>query len=259
MIENSKEKEHIFTGKAEHYRNGRPGYAQELLNEIERRIGSTEKGENIRIADIGSGTGKFSGQLLKRGYEVYAIEPNEDMRSEAEKMFMGDGCFHSVKGSASNTGVKSGFIDAVTCAQSFHWFAEESFQRECKRILKKGGMVFLIWNMRDPNTSISKDLYDLFTTYCSNFQGFSSGLKEDDDRIIRFFANKYEKKRWKNPILFTEEQFMARNLSSSYALEQGEERYDEFVIDLRNIFTKYEQNGILHMPNDTVAYIGRLI
>lgn len=35
-------------------------------------------------------------------------------------------------------------VDFVTTAQAFHWFDGALFRRECKRILKKNGLVFLI-------------------------------------------------------------------------------------------------------------------
>ena len=37
------------------------------------------------VADIGSGTGILTRELLKSGYEVWAVEPNEAMRTAAEQ------------------------------------------------------------------------------------------------------------------------------------------------------------------------------
>ena len=249
-------KEQLFRGRAKDYVAGRPGYAEGVLDEMGRRLGLTEKGDGKRIADVGSGTGKFSGQLLMRGYEVYGIEPNEEMRREAEALFQGERRFHSVEGNAEHTGMKSGWFDAVTCAQAFHWFDGDAFQRECRRILNREGMIFLIWNMRDMDAELNRDLYRLFQTHCPDFHGFSAGISEDDERIVRFFGGRYEKMRWNHPIAFTEDQFMARNRSSSYAKKEGEEGFSAFLQDLRRVFRTYETDGRVWMPNETVMYAG---
>lgn len=70
-----------FTGKARAYAQGRPDYPASvvgLLTQESRR-------ENPRLADIGSGTGILSRAMLERGWTVYGVEPNDDMRKEAEK------------------------------------------------------------------------------------------------------------------------------------------------------------------------------
>jgi SAM-dependent methyltransferase len=40
-------------------------------------------------------------------------------------------------------------VDAVVCAQSFHWFASRAALDEIHRVLKPGGRLGLVWNLRD--------------------------------------------------------------------------------------------------------------
>ena len=40
-------------------------------------------------------------------------------------------------------------MDAVVCAQSFHWFATSEALQEIHRVLKPGGSLGLVWNVRD--------------------------------------------------------------------------------------------------------------
>ena len=47
--------------------------------------------------DIGSGTGILSRAMLEHGWTVYGVEPNDDMRREAEKVLKGFHRFHSVR------------------------------------------------------------------------------------------------------------------------------------------------------------------
>ena len=44
------------------------------------------------VADIGSGTGLFAGLLLQSGCQVFAVEPNDEMRHAAEQL--GDSALH---------------------------------------------------------------------------------------------------------------------------------------------------------------------
>ena len=71
-----------FDGKGEIYAKARPSYATELFDHIKSRFPISE---GSIFADIGSGTGIFSEQLLNCGYRVYAVEPNTDMRQIAEE------------------------------------------------------------------------------------------------------------------------------------------------------------------------------
>ena len=74
------------------------------------------------IADIGSGTGILTQQLIHECSKVYAIEPNSDMRRVAEKRLRNEPGFISINGTAENTTLENESIDYITAAQSFHWF-----------------------------------------------------------------------------------------------------------------------------------------
>ena len=73
------------------------------------------------MADIGSGTGILSRVMLEHGWTVYGVEPNDDMRREAEKVLKGFHRFHSVPGTAEHTLLPGASVDLVTAAQAFHW------------------------------------------------------------------------------------------------------------------------------------------
>lgn len=126
-----------FTGKARAYAQGRPDYPASVVGLLTRE----SRRENPRLADMGSGTGILSRAMLERGWTVYGVEPNDDMRKEAEKRLSAFPRFHSVAGTAERTGLPGASVDLVTAAQSFHWFDAAAFKRECRRILSGGGKV----------------------------------------------------------------------------------------------------------------------
>lgn len=97
-----------FDGRASDYAHSRPQYATALLDHLyDNEILSPAS----TVADIGSGTGKFSRQLLDRQSEVYCVEPNADMRSVAKATLYGYPRFHSIAGEATHTTLASGSVD----------------------------------------------------------------------------------------------------------------------------------------------------
>lgn len=75
-----------FTGKGAVYAAARPRYAEGLLE----YLASKERLEpGALVADVGSGTGIFSEQLLDAGLRVIGVEPNADMRAQAEHALCG--------------------------------------------------------------------------------------------------------------------------------------------------------------------------
>ena len=105
-----------FNGRQQDYQAARPSYAQELLDWLGELYVPPER---YTAADIGSGTGKLSAQLLAAGFRVCGVEPNPDMRGAAEALLGGDPRFSSVNGADRDTGLPDQSVDLVTAAQAF--------------------------------------------------------------------------------------------------------------------------------------------
>lgn len=241
-----------FNGKASYYTAGRPAYSEKLI-ECLYSNGFSEKSV---IADIGSGTGIFARQLLANGSTVYCVEPNSDMRSAAEAGLSSFDKFFSVNGTASDTTLEDNSIDFITCAQAFHWFNVEEFRAECKRILRPNGKVILIWNTRDMEAPVNRECAAVCQKYCPAFQGFNGGINNNEERIIQFFGGDFEIKAFENNLEYDEDKFINRMLSSSYALSSADSQYQKYIDELKSVFKQNSTNGILTLPNATVAYIG---
>lgn len=245
----------IFNALAQNYTIGRPMYADSLIDCLYTDYGFSDKSV---IADIGSGTGKFSRQLLDRGSQVYCVEPNDDMRLVAERELKSYSNFHSVKGTSDNTCLNDNSVDFITVAQAFHWFDVNTFKKECKRILKPDGRIVLIWNTRDISADINQKCADIYKKYCAKFRGFNGGIARDDERIKNFFDKGYELKELENPLYYDKEKFINRCLSSSYSLKPNDAGYNEYLLLFEELFDKYSANGNLCVPNKSIAYIGEI-
>lgn len=241
-----------FTGRQVEYAAGRPSYAISFLAWLRELYAPPE---HFTAADIGSGTGKLTVQLLESGFTVYGVEPNADMRRTAETLLNDRMHFISVDDSAASSGLADQSVDFVTAAQAFHWFDGPAFARECRRILRPEGQVFLIWNTRT-DAPLTQALARVFREYCPDFRGFSGGIAEDDEAIRAFFNNRYEKQRFSNPLTFDRAHFLQRCFSASYSLRDGDGDYPAYRQALTNLFDTFAVGGQLFQPNETLVYTG---
>jgi 16S rRNA A1518/A1519 N6-dimethyltransferase RsmA/KsgA/DIM1 with predicted DNA glycosylase/AP lyase activity len=105
-----------FSGKADLYTKSRPSYPNEYIDYL---LSVNSLNETSRVADMGSGTGILTRQLLERGISVIAVEPNDDMRTKAEQDLQKFDQFISMKGSAEETSLPDKRIDLVIAALGF--------------------------------------------------------------------------------------------------------------------------------------------
>jgi SAM-dependent methyltransferase len=129
-------------GTAAAYDRGRPEYPAEALAWLAERLGL---GPGRRVLDAGAGTGKLSRGLAATGAEVIALEPLAAMR-ERLAGFPG---VRPLDGTAEAIPLPGASVDAVACAQAFHWFREAEALAEFRRVLVPGGRLALLWNTRD--------------------------------------------------------------------------------------------------------------
>ena len=73
---------HAFSTKAEKYARYRWSYVPEAVEAFCRAAGL---GAHSSAADLGAGTGILTRQLAGRVGRVYGVEPNPEMRREAQK------------------------------------------------------------------------------------------------------------------------------------------------------------------------------
>jgi len=252
-----------FTGKATVYDKARPGYAPAALDFVLKSITPPDfcaakarksrcgdipphgGGQGLVIADIGAGTGKFSSMLAARGCDVITVEPNADMRSKLPALEN----LHVVDGTAENTGLPDQCVDAVTCAQAFHWFDGEKFKLECQRILKPGGRVFVVYNNPPKNTPT---LHNELNWHPHKYD--PARWERNNETMLAFFGGQMRREAFDNPVYFDREHHEAYMLSHSDSPRPGDEIYDRFVESIHEIFDRCNADGKMLLPQETVVY-----
>jgi len=144
-----------FGEQADAYERGRPGYPPAAVEWLARRLGL---GDETTVVDLAAGTGKLTRQLVALGAHVVAVEPSEGMRAVLARVVPDA---EAVDGRAEAIPLPDGAADAVTVGQAFHWFANADALAEIARVLRRGGGLGLLWNVRDPDDPLGQALRDL--------------------------------------------------------------------------------------------------
>jgi len=98
------------------------------------------------VLDLAAGTGKLSRSLLAAGVRPIAVEPSQDMLG---RLRSGLPEVRALVGSAEDIPLPDDSVDAVMVGQAFHWFDKDRAFPEIARVLRPGGVLGLLWNVRD--------------------------------------------------------------------------------------------------------------
>ena len=124
------------------YERTRPGYPDEAV----RWMAGHATGGPGTVLELGAGTGKLTSALLGQGHQVVATDPSRPMLTRLRKQLKG---VRVVQAVAEHVPVASSSVDVVVCAQAFHWFDADRALPEIARVLRPGGTLALVWNLRD--------------------------------------------------------------------------------------------------------------
>jgi ubiquinone/menaquinone biosynthesis C-methylase UbiE len=242
-----------FSDRVETYAKYRPGYPEEVIRLFQALVPPP-----ATVADIGSGTGILTRQLLNSQYDVYAVEPNEAMRSEAERTLAECTGFHSVPGMAEATTLANRSVDLITCAQAFHWFDRVKTKLEFSRILKIDGMATLLWNEREDASAVNRAYDMLLKEMVPEYQNVSH-RRVAAEEIQTFFApGETQLRTFANHQVLDREGFIGRLISSSYVPNIGQPGHAEIIEAAQKIFDAYQVEGGITIDYETKVYVGRV-
>lgn len=138
-----------FDGVADIYERFRPDYPADAVSWL---VGDRP----AAVLDLGAGTGKLTRALVAAGHDVVAVDPSEPMLAQLRAVLPG---VDARSGTAESLPLPDGAVDVVTVAQAYHWFNPRVALPEIARVLRPGGRLALVWNMRDTSVPWLDELW----------------------------------------------------------------------------------------------------
>jgi SAM-dependent methyltransferase len=163
---------------AEAYERGRVGYPESVTEAIAQALALAP---GAAALDLGAGTGKLSRALLAAGFDTVAVEPLASMQ---EVLSGAIGADRVREGVAEAIPLPDRSVDAVTSADSFHWFDERRAVPEIRRVLRTGGGVAILRAEPQLVAPWSQELWELLIGYRGEHPAFgerpaAAALEED--------------------------------------------------------------------------------
>jgi len=239
-----------FSREAKTYSHGRPDYPDELLGWLGEEL---DVAAGAEVVDLGAGTGKFTTLLLRTGAQVTAIEPVAAMREQLSEKLPGA---KVLSGTAQSMPLADQSVDALTCAQAFHWFANEQSLHEIHRVLRPGGHLGLVWNVRDERVDWVAEMGRIVERYEGSTPRFHAGLWRQAFSGARFEPLRLRKFSYQH-VGPPEQVIVARILSVSFIAALPAEQKQRVGEQLRELIATHPDlkgRNEIAVPYRTEAY-----
>jgi len=125
----------------------------ELINYITKKLASMS---NIVAADIGCGDGRYSIKLiekLRNRLSLTCVDNNYEMLQQISNISSNFQNLQTRQAFAEKLPFDDNSLDCIFSFNAIHHFKINKFAKECNRILKNNGLLFIYTRLKDQNES----------------------------------------------------------------------------------------------------------
>lgn len=151
----------LFSVNAEDYARFRPGYPPQLFKYFASLT------DNHGLAwDVGTGNGQAAIELARYYKRVIATDPSIRQLEQA----MANKNVNYMVGPAEKSPLADHSADLITVAQAFHWFQQDAFFKEVKRVSKPNALL-AVWcyEIAKISPEIDAKVTELYETVLGNY------------------------------------------------------------------------------------------
>ena len=247
-----------FSGLAEGYDRHRPDYPSELLAHI---AAAPPPGVPTLAVDVGAGTGiatRLIAGHLPETWRMAGIEPNADMRAQAEAREAADSRIAYLDAEAEALPFDDSTAGLLTVAQAIHWFDKPRFYPEVARVLAQGGAFAILYNDRELDAGLPGAFEDLMEAempgYDRRYRQTRGGEADQDAELEALdWTASVVRHRVRNDRIMSPEGFAGLMLSRSklkpFAAKYGMDDATRQLVDLAGRFAGADGNVRLGMTS----------
>jgi len=244
-VEDRHRRARSFGAVADRYARARPGYPASAVEWL------LEAAPGPEVVDLAAGTGKLTQVLVEAGTAVVAVEPDAGMRAALELAAPG---VEVLAGTAESMPLPDASADAVLVAQAFHWFDARRACDEIARVVRPGGVLGLLWNLRDGSVPWVADL-DRILDWPADVVARAGELSFQEIEQHPVFAAGV-RREFPNPVPFTPSRLVDWAASTSRVATRPEAEREAVlagVADLARTHADLRDQAVFAMPYTTVA------
>ncbi len=233
-----------FGSETGSYEKGRPEYPAEAVAWLLEPL----PGGPRAVVDVGAGTGKLTRAVLGLGSTtVVAVDPDTQMldalREKTPEV-------ETVTGTAEALPLADASADAATLGQAWHWVDPVAASAEIGRVLRPGGVLGLIWNVRDERVDWVRRLSGIM-------HGSPAEQMIADDAVsVAEPFGALEERRWEWTREMTRAELHAMAASRSYIITAPDEEKARVERGMDALFDELGlvDGATLEMPYVTAAF-----
>ncbi|OZF49955.1 class I SAM-dependent methyltransferase [Rhodococcus sp. 14-1411-2a] len=234
-----------FGTVADVYESARPEYPSAAVEWLLEPV--LEVGRRPLVADVGAGTGKLTRIIVAAGCDAVAVDPDPAMLDALRDAVPG---VSAHVGTAESLPLEDGSVDAVLLGQAWHWVEPVAASREIGRILRPGGTLGLIWNLRDESQPWVRRLNSVVS------RGGALTMFDDGPPPIAEPFHQLDEKRWAWSRTVTRSQLTDLVRSRSFYITATADERNPIDQDLAALFDELGLNGstTIDLPYLTRAF-----